>query len=351
MPPSALRIGLIGAGRMGTAHAGFIAREEETVLVGVADPFSSALAEAEGVPHFADHNALLDPDGATGLDAVIVANPNGAHVATALDCIAAGVPTLLEKPVAVDHAEAARLIAAEAASNVPVLVGHHRRHHPAATAARELISAGAIGRLVGVSGIWTTRKDDTYFDAAWRRKKGAGVMLINLVHDLDLMRHLCGEIVAVQAATSNAVRGHAVEDTASVVLTFADGALGSLLVSDAVVAPWGWDQATEDDPTYPYRPDTSCYSIAGTTGSLAFPQLAHYFHDGGAAGDWMRPLSLRYEPKGAGDSYTNQLRHFVRVARGECAPLVSIADAARTLAVVEAAGRAAASGRTEPVPA
>ncbi len=66
-------------------------------------------------------------------------------------------------------------------------------------------------------------------------------MLINLVHDLDLMRHLCGEIVAVQAATSNAVRGHAVEDTASVVLTFTDGALGSFLVSDAAVAPWGWD--------------------------------------------------------------------------------------------------------------
>ncbi|WP_372351012.1 Gfo/Idh/MocA family oxidoreductase [Streptomyces sp. KL116D] len=73
MPPSALRIGLIGAGRMGTAHAGFIAREEETVLVGVADPSSSALAEAEGVPHFADHHALLDPNGGAGLDAVIVA--------------------------------------------------------------------------------------------------------------------------------------------------------------------------------------------------------------------------------------------------------------------------------------
>ncbi|WP_372351013.1 hypothetical protein [Streptomyces sp. KL116D] len=59
------------------------------------------------------------------------------------------MPTLLEKPVAVEHAEAARLIAAEAASDIPALVGHHRRHHPAVTAARELISAGAIGRPSG----------------------------------------------------------------------------------------------------------------------------------------------------------------------------------------------------------
>ncbi|WP_372351014.1 Gfo/Idh/MocA family oxidoreductase [Streptomyces sp. KL116D] len=139
-------------------------------------------------------------------------------------------------------------------------------------------------------------------------------MLINLVHDLDLMRHLCGEIVAVQAATSNAVRGHAVEDTASVVLTFTDGALGSFLVSDAAVAPWGWDQATEDDPTCPYRPDTSCYSIAGTTGSLSFPQLAHYFHDGGASGDWMRSaVAALQNRRGPATAHTNQLRHFVRV--------------------------------------
>ncbi|MDR7304150.1 Gfo/Idh/MocA family protein [Haloactinomyces albus] len=338
-----LRLGIIGAGRMGTEHARFIARAEGATLAGIADPYSSTPAEEHGVPSVPSHRDLL---AMRGIDGVVIANPNQAHVSTALDCIAAGVPALLEKPVATSSTEAAELIDAEASSGVPVLVGHHRRHHPAVAAARETIRGG-IGRLVAVNGLWLTKKDDAYFEQSWRREKGAGVLLINLVHDLDLLRHLCGEIVSVQARTSNSVRGYAVEDTASVIVEFDNGALGSFLISDSVVAPWGWDQATEDDPTFPYRPDSSCYSIAGTTGSLSFPQLAHYYHPG--TSDWMQPLSLRYEAKGTGESYTNQLEHFLQIVRGEAAPAVPIADAARTLAVIEAAGRAAESGATEAV--
>ncbi|MEU6117432.1 Gfo/Idh/MocA family oxidoreductase [Streptomyces sp. NPDC047117] len=339
-----LRIGIIGAGLMGAKHAEFLAREQDARLVAVADPYSSALAERCGVPHVRSHQELL----ARGdMDAVIIASPNQAHVTTAVDCLAAGVPALLEKPVATSPAEADVLLAAEREHGVPLLVGHHRRHHPAVAAARDFVRGGGLGRLVAVNGLWLTKKDDAYFDQEWRRSKGAGVMLINLVHDLDLVRHICGEITTVQARTSNAVRGHEVEETASVIVGFESGALGSFLISDTVVAPWGWDQATEDDPSFPYRPDGSCYSIAGTTGSLSFPQLAHYHHEG--TSDWTRPLSTRFVPKGTGDSYTNQLRHFVAVARGEAEPAVSVADAARTLALIETAQRAAESGATETV--
>ncbi|MBE9375429.1 Gfo/Idh/MocA family oxidoreductase [Saccharopolyspora sp. HNM0983] len=341
---SALRVGLIGAGRMGGQHAGFLARDQGVELVAVADPVDDRIAAEHGARQFTDHRDLL---ASPGLDAVLVASPNHLHVPMALDCIAAGVPVLLEKPVATSHAAAAELVAAEAAADVPVLVGHHRRHHPAVTAAREIIRSGGIGDLVAVNGTWLTRKDDAYFEQSWRREPGAGVLLINLVHDLDLLRYLCGEITGVQACTSNAVRGYDVEETAAVIVRFAGSAVGSFLISDAVVAPWGWDQATEDDPTFPYRPDGSCYSIAGTRGSLSFPQLAHYYHEGRS--DWTQPLSVRFEPKAAGDSYSNQLAHFARVVRGEEEPAVSVADAARTLAVVEAVSRAAGSGVVEPI--
>lgn len=343
-PRTPVRIGIIGGGRMGTQHARFIAREEGATLVGVADPFEGKLAAEQEVPYFRDHQDLLR---LPGLDAVVIANPNQAHVSTALDTLRAGFPALLEKPLATSYTEAERLIEAEAAADVPVLVGHHRRHHPAVKAARDIVRGGGIGRLVGVNGLWTTKKDDAYFEQTWRREKGAGVMLINLVHDLDLLRHICGEITSVQAASSNAVRGHAVEETAGVVVRFESGALGSFLISDCAVGPWGWDQAVEDDPTYPFRPDGSCYSIAGTEGSLSFPQLAHYHHTGRS--DWTQPLSTRFEAKGTGDSYTHQLKHFVDVVRGEAEPVVTVADAARTLAVIEAAGRAAESGTTETV--
>ncbi|MFB8372162.1 Gfo/Idh/MocA family protein [Pseudarthrobacter sp. NPDC055928] len=338
LPP--VRIGIIGAGTMGRQHALFISREENAELVGVADPVSGQLAVDYGVPYFTDQAQLLAMD---NLDAVIIASPNAFHVTTALDCIKAGVASLLEKPVATSVDEANMLAAAMSSGGAPILVGHHRRHHPAVRAAKGIIDSGELGQLVAVNGMWLTKKSDSYFDQAWRREKGAGVLLINLVHDLDLLRHMCGEITSVQARTSNNARGYEVEDTASVIFEFENGALGSFIISDSVVAPWGWDQTTEDDPTFPLNPTASCYSIAGSKGSLAFPQLGHYYHSG--TSDWTQPLSLRYDPRDAGDSYSSQLKHFISVARREVEPLVTVEDAAKTLALIEAVQLAAQEGK------
>ncbi|MFI5086583.1 MAG: Gfo/Idh/MocA family protein [Actinomycetales bacterium] len=343
MPSSTqpLRIGVIGAGFMGRRHAEYLAASQEAVLAAVADPFTSALADESGVAHFDDHRALL----ASGLvDGVIIANPNTAHVDTALDALAAGVPSLLEKPVATSLDGVRRLVRAQGGNPTPILVGHHRRHHPAVAAARRSIDAGELGDLIAVNGMWLTRKADSYFDSAWRLEPGAGVMLINLVHDLDLLRFLCGEISSLQATVSSSARGHDVEDTVALAFLFANGALGSFIASDAAVSPWTWDQSTRDDPAFPYNPDSFCYSLAGTKGSLAFPGLARHFHAGTA--DWNHALSQEYLAAGPGDSYSNQLRHFLNVVRGTEAPLVSVEDAGRTLALIDAAAQAAATSRS-----
>lgn len=324
---------------MGTKHAEFIAREPNATLVAVADPYSATLAETAGVTSYTDYHELL---AAPDVDAVIIANPNGEHVPTALAAIDARIPALLEKPVAISVDEASLLSSAVAASDGVILVGHHRRHHPAVAVARGMISAGELGRIVAVNGLWLTKKSDEYFEQSWRRTSGAGVVLINLVHDLDLVRYLIGEITTVQATFSNAVRGYEVEDTAAVIVGFDNGAIGTFIASDTVVAPWGWDQSTQDDPQFPFNPDTISYSIAGTEGSLAFPQLGHYYHDGES--NWTRPLSRRYRATETGDSFTRQLRHFIDVARGTAAPLVTVDDAVATLNVVESAHRSAETG-------
>ena len=124
-----MRIAVIGAGAIGLTHCQAIAGTEGFALAGVADPFDSgaALAARFGAAHYRDHRALIDaerPDGA------IVATPNETHVPIALDCLAAGVPVIVEKPLAGSVAEAEELLAAERRTGLPVLVGHHRRHHP-----------------------------------------------------------------------------------------------------------------------------------------------------------------------------------------------------------------------------
>jgi predicted dehydrogenase len=340
---SPLRIALIGAGVMGRQHHQHLQNLTEAQLCAIADPGPQAAEFAAqcAVPCFADHQQMLEQ---VRPEAVIVANPNALHVSTALDCIAAGVPVLLEKPVGVHLDEVRELVAASERSGVPVLVGHHRRHNPLIARARELIEEGALGRLTTVTALWQVQKPDSYYDIAWRREAGAGMLLTNLIHDLDLLRHLCGEVRQVQAITSNGVRGFANEDSAAVLLQFEGGALGSLTGSDAVAAPWSWELDSGENPVYPHQADQPCYLLAGTRGALSIPQLKRWHYSEAGAG-WHQPLQQVQEHFDAGEALYRLLQHFVQVVRGLVQPLVSAADAGRTLALIEAIRLAAESGQ------
>ena len=96
-------------------------------------------------------------------------------------------------------------------AGVPVLVGHHRRHNPIIAKAREIVRSGRLGRLTSVTALWTLQKPDDYYDIEWRRKPGGGPVLTNLIHDIDTVRFICGEIESLQAVVSNAGAGIAVQ--------------------------------------------------------------------------------------------------------------------------------------------
>ncbi|MFJ6651850.1 Gfo/Idh/MocA family protein [Microbacterium sp. NPDC091313] len=352
-PHPPVRIGVVGAGFMGRQHVALIRRHPEARLVGIADPAAASArssAEAEyGCAVHADLDGLL---AAGGVDAVVIASPNATHVAAALTALQAGVAVLVEKPIAPRFDDAGLLVAAAEAPGARLLVGHHRRHHPAIGRARDALRTGAIGRLVAFSGMWAARKDDAYFaDIPWHTRPGAGVMLINLVHDLDLMRHLAGEVVEIQAMTSTTVRELDVEDSVSIGVRFASGALGSFLATDAGVSPWGWDQATEESAEFPFVPGAVAYRLTGTEGALSIPDLAHFTYATGVPPHWHSPLSRSFLPVSPRNSFAAQLDHFVDVARALADPLVTAADAARTLALVEAAARSAREGRAVAVDA
>ena len=124
---------------------------------------------------------------------------------------------LVEKPIAHTLEDAERIIACAVAAGVEVLVGHHRRHNPLIEQTRRLIQQGALGKLIGVSVLWTIRKPDEYFvprETIWRTKRpNGGPALINLIHDIDSLRFICGEITQVYAQCSSSIRDFAVEDT------------------------------------------------------------------------------------------------------------------------------------------
>ncbi len=232
---SKLAIAVIGAGAIGRAHVDTIRRSEHCRLAGIAEPAVAGkdYADSLGVPWRADHAALLDD---VKPDAAIIATPNATHREVAIACVDRGIPAIVEKPIASSLADAAAIVAASEQSAVPILVGHHRRYNPIIRRARRIVLGGTLGRLTNATVLAMFYKPQEYFELAWRRQPGGGPVLINLIDEIDLIRHLCGEIATVQAVTSNATRGFEVEDTAAVLLRLVGGALVTLSAS-AIARP------------------------------------------------------------------------------------------------------------------
>ncbi len=337
---SKVRIAVIGAGAFGQRHLSYLQREQLCEVVAIADPMPAAAdyATAHGYRYFSDYCDMLDavkPEGA------IIASPNALHAPMGLACAERGVHILVEKPIAETLAAAQSLAAAAQRAKVALLVGHHRRYNPVIEKAREIVRGGGIGRLTAVVALWMIHKPDDYFDVTWRREPGGGPVLINLIHDIDDLRFICGEIASVQALTSSAIRGFAVEDTAVIALRFANGALGTVTLSDSVPAPWSWEMTSGEAAQYPQRPE-NCYLFSGTEASLTVPRLDLWRYDGEKS--WTRPLAKQTLDVPGEDPLTRQLRHFCRVIRGEETPRITGCDAAQTLAVTLAVLEAARSG-------
>ncbi|MBC8718666.1 Gfo/Idh/MocA family oxidoreductase [Ochrobactrum sp. Marseille-Q0166] len=339
-----LNVAVIGAGAIGRTHIDTLARMPDLQLCALVDPApqGAAFASSLGVQCLPDVAALID----SGLaQAAIVATPNETHLPVSAALLEAGIPVLLEKPVTENLDSALKLIRIAETTAVPLLVGHHRRHNPIIRAAHDAIHAGRIGDLVMATVTCSLAKPHSYFEATWRRMPGAGgPLLINLVHEIDLLRHFFGEIATVQAITSNGRRGFTVEDTATVALRFVNGGLATLCISDAAVGPWAWDlSAGENLARFPAHPVTA-HHYAGSHAGLSLPDLMLWQAEGEP--DWTRKLKpSRLEFK-AGDPYEAQLSHFAGLIRHGGTPLVSARDATANLIVLDAIAAAAESGNT-----
>jgi predicted dehydrogenase len=340
------RIAVAGAGYIGRAHIGVTRASPACALSAIVEPAPSAaaLAAEAGVPLYRTLEELIEKDRPDG---VVLATPNQLHVAQALLCIDAGLPCLLEKPVAPTVAEGERLLQVVEARRARLLVGHHRAHSPIMAKARQVVESGVLGRLVAVMGSATFLKPDHYFaDAPWRREIGAGPILLNMIHEVHNLRMLCGEIVAVQAFASHAVRGFPVEDTAAISLRFANGVLGTFLLSDTAACPRSWEQTSRENPADPSYEDEDCYVIAGTNGTLSVPTMRLKTYPRPEGRSWWKPFEVGVVGMVRDDPLKRQLEHFGAVIRGAAAPLVGARDGLANLRVTEAIAAAARSGTT-----
>ena len=338
---SGLQVAIVGAGVIGRRHIKALAEVERAQLAALADPSPGArqLAAELGVPAYSDAAEMLAEQ---AIDLAVIATPTERHFADAEACLAGGANLLIEKPLAASMAEAEEIAGLAEAAGKKVLVGHQRRYYPCAREARALLQNGQLGDLIAVTGQWTARKDAPYFSAEWRRKRAAGPVLTNLIHEIDLLRFVCGEIVSVSADMTSHDQNFEKEDAVSISLRFANGAVGCFLLSDRTPTPWTWEQGLGESERFP-KNGLNSWRIMGSAGALEFPNLQLWAHPS-PPGDWHFPISARPIDTDFIDAYVAQLEHGCDVILNGAAPITDARDAGRSLAAVLAVLEAAESG-------
>ncbi|WP_030757078.1 Gfo/Idh/MocA family oxidoreductase [Streptomyces griseus] len=220
-----MRIGLIGTGRIGSFHAGVLARHPEVGSLVVADADAgraASVAAALGAEAAPDVTALLGRD----LDAVVIASATAAHAELIARAARAGLPVFCEKPIALDVPGTLAALAAVAEAGTELQLGFMRRFDAGYRAARDAVRAGRLGRLHTVR---TVSSDPEPPPAAYLPLSG-GLFRDCMIHDVDAVRWVTGrEVVEVYARGADGgpamFREAGDVDTAAALLVLDDGTL------------------------------------------------------------------------------------------------------------------------------
>jgi scyllo-inositol 2-dehydrogenase (NAD+) len=321
-----IRIGLIGAGRMGKVFANTLAfTVSEVDLVAVADPNEATLEEVAArysIPaRYKDYRALLD---AKEVDAVVISTPTGTHAEVICAAAAAGKNIFSEKPLSQDLKLCDQAIAAVKQAGVKLQMGFMRRFDPPYIAAKQKILEGVIGKPVMFKG---TSRDPMRTSLDFAKRENSGGLIVDMgVHDFDLARWLMGSEVSRVYSEGAALAFPELKevgdiDNVVVNLRFANEAVGNIDMSRNAV--YGYDIRTE---------------VLGTDGSLWIGYLQQtptlVLTRTGVTHDTVPYFMERF-----GIAYAEEIRAFIRHILNDTQPDVTGEDARAATAIGIAATR------------
>jgi UDP-N-acetyl-2-amino-2-deoxyglucuronate dehydrogenase len=228
--------GIVGAGVIAATHADAISEIGGARLIAVTDvaaDHATAFAHARGCAAEPDLAALLSHE---DIDVVCVCVPSGRHAEVGIEAATAGKHLVVEKPIDVSLDAADALIAAARAAGVRMTVISQHRFDPGPAELRRLLDDDALGQLVlGEAATKWHRTQEYYDTAAWRGTWAldGGSLLNQGIHYADLLRWCMGPVAEVTARTATRAHRMEAEDIALAVLTFASGALGTIVTTTA----------------------------------------------------------------------------------------------------------------------
>lgn len=234
---TALKFALLGCGRVARKHIEAIDVLENGEIVAVCDilpDVAKATGQQLGVPHFTDLDEMLEKT--PEVDVVNVLTPSGMHPEHAIRCAHHGKHVVVEKPMALRLEDADEMILECDRAGVRLFVVKQNRYNPPVQRLRAAIDEGRLGRLVmGTVRVRWCRRQEYYELADWRGTWAfdGGVLTNQASHHVDLLLWMMGPVQSVFAQTSTRLVDIEAEDTAAVVLKFANGALGIIEATTA----------------------------------------------------------------------------------------------------------------------
>ena len=352
-----LKVGLIGTGGISNRHMDaylrFPDRVRLTAVCDIVRPLAQQYASKTGVEAiFTDYEEMLSE---ADIDAVDICTGHAHHAAPAIAAADAGKHVLTEKSMAVTLAECRAMIEAADSAGVTLMVAQHLRHSPEAAAVKRLLADGALGEIQAARThvIMNGPKKGWMNDA----KEGGGVLLLNSIHHVDLLRYYIGDVKRVTGIRRSVQpqMANGAEDLAAATLEFKNGAIGDLFAS--------WT-------TY-VSPASSSYTLIGSKGSIqsTMPKIdrdsdspVRHFGDVLFAPkeelDPRKPEELHkilhppFEPLPApGDElpspnfFVNEILHFEECIRTGQEPVSSGRDNIETMKIIVGIGESSNTGR------
>lgn len=320
------QIALIGAGRIGRIHAANVAARPDLRLAAIVDPVADAarsLAAATGAAVAGLDAALADP----AIAGVVIASSTDTHLDYAARAVAAGKAVFCEKPIDLDLARARA--AADRLAGARLFLGFNRRFDPHFQALKARLDAGEVGDL---ESLHIVSHDPAPPPVAYVQVSG-GLFKDMAIHDFDMARWLLPEEPSEVFATASCLVDPAIGaagdvDTAKILLRTAGGRL--CMISNSRRSGYGYDQRIE---------------AFGSRGALRAGNVAEStvqaWTEAGPAADRFQNFFLdRYA-----EAYRREMAHFADILSGAAVPAVGYADGVAALALAEAAGESARTGR------
>ena len=339
-----IRVGIVGCGKIAHGHAqGYLAAPDLAEVVVCSDDWSAeaAAAMAAKFPAAQAVTSWQEVINRPDVDAISLCMPHYQHAPIALAAAAAGKSILVEKPMAMNLAEARAMVDAAAKAGVVLMAGQNQRFMSDHRAVKELLDKDAIGRVVAVRFDCNQFLRNMYPEGSWmfsKAKTGGGMVICTAVHKIDLLRYLFGEVRQVASFQARTGLNYNMdnEDVAAILLEFENGIVAEgfyLFAAYRVPIP-----TATSELTIIYGDKGVIHNVLGWhIYSTEIPQ-----YSGGQT-------KLEWAPPPYRESLVLEVRHFLECIRDGVEPLTSGRDNLGTMAVIDAVYRAAETHSVQPV--